>query len=198
VEKRTLLKTIILMVVAMPLSTTNTLAQQDTVPGFTHQETAIGEVAIRWYLAHDRSIREQRKAVVISEVTTGGSPKLDESRREDPDPGGFHLERRLVGFSPSILDSIRMDVPGLLATCDSFDIATLDLCGVQGSWVWLVLSNVDVLDDRATLILHVRSLNWKYEYGAGRPWRDESTYTLLLKRQGATWQVESFRLSGVA
>ncbi|GMV07408.1 MAG: hypothetical protein AMXMBFR53_36830 [Gemmatimonadota bacterium] len=187
----------ILTAVAIPLAASGISAQEAPLVRFTHEERQVSEAAFRWYMGFDPTLRDAAKTVVISNVSTGGNPRLKR------DPADLEASERVsikrVDLPRTAMSSLRAAAHGPVATCDSFDIATNDLCGVAGPWVWLVLSNVDIQGDRATVILQARWL----ELGAGnqlnqRPWRHVAGHQLMLERDGGRWRVVSFEMTAVS
>jgi hypothetical protein len=174
------------------ISAGGALAQQTPIPRFTDQEVRVGMAAMEWYVNRDASIRAQSKTLVVSDMSTGGSP--------DAPPMGAALQHKKVGLSKDLLARLRDVAAVPVVVCDSIDIhGGNDLCGVSGQWVWLVLSNAVVRGDGATVILQVRWLEHVAQKGEGTATtRASETFRLGLSRQEGRWHVESFVQSGVS
>jgi hypothetical protein len=168
------------------------------------EEAAVATATFEWfakrivefseYPSHEQAapnLYSEHGTLLLSARTRGRLPGLASAGLA----GGPSDERSLT-VSDALIQRLEAVSGVEVVVCDMY-ADRLEPCGVKGRWIWLVLSNAAVADDRAVIFLEER---W-VERGpppASDVDRMGANWAITLLWNGVSWTVDSARIVGVS
>jgi hypothetical protein len=181
---RTSLAANLLLLSALPV------AAQEARPVLGRDAVSAGVRSIEWLVdSIDDSYRSKGLNIVISrktralELVTGNVGEVVAVRRGN---------QRTVDFEAADLQQIERRAGLPVTSCDT--LSGTDLCGIAEPWLWVVVADMSIQGDRATVVLEATDL----AHGPGGQVEPQgATYEVVLQRERGSWRVVWSKHKGI-